>query len=93
LISAEGVMTGANALLATYRELISNFYDKMTPCYITFEGALAVVDILDRFTAKRDAADFTGVAMTAGESFSLHLRGTYEFQDDKIRKVLIERNQ
>jgi hypothetical protein len=93
LTSAEGVIKGADALLATYQELIANFYDKMTPCYIAFEDGSAVVDILDRFTAKRDVADFMGVAMAAGESFSLHLRGTYEFQDDKIRKVLIERTQ
>jgi hypothetical protein len=93
LTSAEGIIKGADALLATYRELISQFYDRMTPCYITFEDDSAVVDILDRFTAKRDVEDFMGVAMSAGESFSLHLRGKYEFLDNRIRKIFIDRTK
>jgi SnoaL-like domain len=90
LTSAQGIIKGVDALLAIYRDLIANFYDRMTPSYITFEGESAVVNILDRFTAKRDVEDFMGVSMAAGDSFSLHLRGTYEFLDDKIRKILIE---
>jgi SnoaL-like domain len=90
LTSAQGIIKGIDALLATYRDLISNFYDRMTPCYIAFEGSSAVVNILDRFTAKHDVENFMGVSLAAGESFSLHLRGTYEFLDDKIRKIIIE---
>ena len=90
LTSAQGIIKGADALLATYRNLISNFYDRMTPSYIAIEGASVVVNILDRFTAKHDVEDFMGMSLAAGESFSLHLRGTYEFLDNKIRKIVIE---
>lgn len=92
LTSAEGVIKGVDALLATYQDLITNFYDRMTPCYLTFGDNFAVVDILDRFTAKRDVDDFMGVAMAAGDSFTLSLRGRYEFLDNKMRNITIDRH-
>ena len=90
LTSAEGTMEGVEAILDTYRYLVANFVDRMTPEAITVEGDTAEVKIRDHFTAKQDVADFLGMSLAAGESFELHLRGSYEFEDGLIRRVLIE---
>jgi len=92
LISAQGELLGAAAILATYRFLIEQFYDRMTPERIVIDGDTAVVDITDIFTAKRDVADFMGVALRAGETLELRLRGTYTVaaNDKKFTRIVIE---
>ncbi|HSB96860.1 MAG TPA: nuclear transport factor 2 family protein [Spongiibacteraceae bacterium] len=94
LISAQGELRGAAAILATYRFLTEQFYDRMTPEQIVIDGNTAVVDIIDIFTAKRDVADFMGMALRAGETLELRLRGTYTVaaavNDKKFTRIVIE---
>jgi hypothetical protein len=90
--SATGVLHGIDAVLSTYREIISNFYDKMTPSYIAIKNGQATVNIFDRFTAKCDVDDFMGQSFKTGDSFSLHLTAAYEFLDGKICKIEISIN-
>ena len=92
VISATGVLQGINAAVGVYRDITSNFYDKMTPNYIAIRDGAATVDIFDRFTAKHDVEEFMGQSFTAGDSFSLHLTATYEFLDGKIRRIEITIN-
>ncbi len=92
LTSEAGVMKGAEAVLATYRQIIGIFHDKMTPTSIHIDGQIAIVAIIDRFTAKVDVEDFLGMQVAAGESFELKLRGTYEADSDNLfRTIVIER--
>lgn len=90
LSSAEGTMEGVDAILDTYRYLVANFVDQMTPEAIEVSVDSARVRIRDRFTAKQDVADFLGRSLAAGESFELLLEGRYEFEDGLIRRVSIE---
>ncbi len=90
LTSAEGVMRGADEVLATFRSLTAIFHDKMTPQRITVDGDEAVVEILDNFTAKCDIDDFMGMALKEGDTFALNLRGTYRAQDGRFKTITIE---
>jgi ketosteroid isomerase-like protein len=90
LVSAQGELRGADAILETYAFLIGQFFDHMTPTRIDIEGNRAVVDIADVFTAKRDVADFMGVALQEGEKLELLLRGTYTVEHDRFVWIEIE---
>ena len=90
LVTEEGARHGAENLLATYRGLIAQFHDNMTPLHISIQENTATVEILARFTAKQPVADFFGFAMLPGESIDLRLRGSYEFMDGKFTRVRIE---
>lgn len=91
LTSAAGVMKGVDAVLATYRQIVSVFHDKMTPTRIDVDGQTAVVYISDCFTAKTAVDDFLGMKVAAGDSFELKLRGVYTFGPDKLfRTIVIE---
>lgn len=90
LQSAAGTLHGAGAVLDTYRAIIADFEDRMTPQSMNFERGLARIGILDRFTARRDVEDFMGRSVAAGESFELQLVGTYRFKDGRISHIEIE---
>jgi ketosteroid isomerase-like protein len=91
LVSKQGELRGAPAILETYRFLTGQFVDRMTPTRIAIDGANAVVDITDVFTAKQDVADFMGVALKRGEALELRLRGTYTVgSDKKFVRIVIE---
>jgi hypothetical protein len=66
----------------------------MMPTQIVIDGDTAVVNITDVFTAKRDVADFMGVALRAGETLELRLRGTYTVvgavNAKKFTRIVIE---
>lgn len=90
LVSAQGELRGADAILDTYRFLTGQFYDRMTPTRIDIDGNRAVVDIVDVFTAKRDVADFMGRALRQGEVLELKLRGTYTAENGRFQRIVIE---
>lgn len=90
LVSAQGELRGADAILETYAFLTGQFFDHMTPTRIDIEDNRAVVEIADVFTAKRDVADFMGMALQEGEKFELLLRGTYTVKDDQFVRIEIE---
>lgn len=89
LTSAQGVMQGRDAILDTYRYLIGTFEDRMTPVGIAIDGDTAEVDIVDRFTARNDVADFMGQSLAAGESFELRLKGRYRAEQGQFREIHI----
>jgi hypothetical protein len=90
LISAQGELRGADAILETYALLTAQFYDHMTPTRIDIDGNRAVVEIADVFTAKRDIADFMGMALSEGEKLELLLRGTYTVEQGRFVRIEIE---
>lgn len=90
LTSAQGVLHGRDAILDTYRHLIGIFEDRMTPLRISVEGDTAEVDIVDRFTAREDVADFMGHSLAAGESFELRLTGRYRSENGQFQDIHIE---
>jgi len=90
LTSAQGVQRGRDAYLATYRQIISAFTDRMTPEDITVDGAKANVKITDRFVAKMDVPDFLGRGFKKGEGFTLKLVGSYTVADGKIATIDIQ---
>ena len=90
LVSAQGELRGADAILETYAFLTGQFFDHMTPTRIDIEGNRAVVEIADVFTAKRDVADFMGMTLQEGEKFELLLRGTYTVEHDRFVRIEIE---
>ena len=90
LVSPGGTLRGAGEVLASYRSLIGMFRDQMQPVAIDIDGATAVVDIIDRFTAKQDVDDFMGMTLARGDSFELHLRGTYTCDGDRFRRIHID---
>ncbi len=87
LVSAQGEQRGRDAYLATYRAIIADFTDRMTPDEITVSGDSAEVKITDRFTARHEVADFLGRSFKAGEGFTLKLLGTYAVRDGKIATI------
>jgi ketosteroid isomerase-like protein len=87
LVSAQGEQRGKDAYLATYRSIIADFIDRMTPDEIAFAGDTATVKITDRFTARRDVADFLGQSFKAGGGFTLKLTGTYKIANEKIARI------
>jgi ketosteroid isomerase-like protein len=88
LVSAQGEQKGKDAYLATYRAIIADFTDRMTPDEITvMDTDRAAVKITDRFTARHDVADFLGRSFKAGEGFTLKLLGTYELRDGTIATI------
>jgi len=87
LVSAQGEQRGKDAYLATYKAIITDFTDRMTPDQITISGDTAEVKITDRFTARHDVADFLGRSFKAGDGFTLKLLGTYEVRDEKIATI------
>lgn len=89
LTSAQGVMQGRDAILETYRYLIGTFEDRMTPLAIAIDGDSAEVEIVDRFTARKDVADFMGQSLAAGESFELRLTGRYRADRGQFREIHI----
>jgi len=89
LVSAAGEQRGREAYLATYRWMIANFIDRMTPERIAPTTDGAVVDIDDHLTARADIADFLGRPVRAGESLTLSLTGRYTIQDGRITRIEI----
>jgi ketosteroid isomerase-like protein len=87
LISAQGEQHGRDAYLATYRAIIADFTDRMTPDEIAVSGDNAEVKITDRFTARHDVADFLGQSFKAGGGFTLKLEGKYRVRDGKIARI------
>ena len=87
LVSAQGEQRGKAAYLATYRGIIADFTDRMTPDEITVNGDTATVKITDRFTARHDVADFLGQSFKKGGGFTLKLFGTYEVKGGKIARI------
>jgi ketosteroid isomerase-like protein len=87
LVSAQGEQRGKAAYLATYRAIIADFSDRMTPETIAVDGDTATVTITDRFTARHDVADFLGQAFKKGQGFTLKLKGTYRAQGGKIAAI------
>ncbi|WP_101756848.1 nuclear transport factor 2 family protein [Oceanicoccus sp. KOV_DT_Chl] len=90
LSSSQGTQVGVDSILDTYRYLISIFNDQMTPEKITIKGDQVEVMISDRFTAKVNVDDFMGMALAAGDSFTLKLRGIYTVVDEKFKTIVIE---
>lgn len=90
LVSAQGELRGADAILDTYRFLTAQFYDHMTPTRIDIDGNRAVVEIADVFTAKADVADFMGTALRKGEKLELLLRGTYTVENGRFVRIVID---
>lgn len=90
LHSAQGVMRGREAILATYRHLVGAFRDRMEPTRIEIKGDTATVDITDRLTAREAVADFMGASLAAGETLTLELRGTYRIENGQFRYILVE---
>ena len=87
LVSAQGEQRGKDAYLATYRAIVADFSDRMTPESIAVDGDTAAVRITDRFTAKHDVADFLGRGFKKGDGFTLKLEGTYRAQGGKIAAI------
>jgi ketosteroid isomerase-like protein len=87
LVSAEGEQHGKAAYLATYRGIIADFTDRMTPDEIAVSGDSATVKITDRFTARHDVADFLGQSFKKGGGFTLKLEGRYRVADGKIARI------
>lgn len=81
---------GRDQLIGTYREMIANFHDKMSPSFIEESEGAVSVQILDTLTAKCDIFDFMGQVVAEGDSLYLKLRGKYEFEDGKIRRISLE---
>jgi hypothetical protein len=87
LVSAQGEQRGRAAYLATYRAIIADFTDRMTPEAIAVDGDKATVRISDRFTAKHDVADFLGRSFAKGDGFTLKLEGTYRARNGRIANI------
>jgi ketosteroid isomerase-like protein len=90
LVSAEGEQHGKEAYLATYRQILALFIDRMTPEEITIAGDAAAIQITDRFTARVDVPDFLGRSFAKGEEFTLRLQGRYQVRDGKIARIEID---
>lgn len=90
LTSAQGVINGIDAVLDTYRAMITMFHDRMTPVAIEIDGDTGVVEINDSFVAKQDIDDFMGMQLSKGQSFELKLRGTYTVEAGRFRNIVIE---
>jgi ketosteroid isomerase-like protein len=89
LVSAAGEQRGLAAYLATYRWMIANFIDRMTPEHIVAGADGAVVNIDDRLTARADIADFLGRPVHEGETVALTLTGRYTIQAGRITRIEI----
>lgn len=89
LVSAAGEQRGRAAYLATYRWMIANFVDRMTPTHIAATTDGAVVDIDDRLQARADIADFLGRPVRADETLILSLTGRYTIQNGCISRIEI----
>ena len=84
LLSSQGIAKGADAVIATYEQLIAMFEDRMTPENIIIDGDFAAVEITDSFTAKIDIEDFLGHALKQGDKLTLNLCAVYQVKNDKI---------
>jgi hypothetical protein len=89
LVSAQGEQRGKDAYLATYRAIIGDFTDRMTPDEIAIDGEKASVKITDRFTAKHDVPDFLGRSFSKGNGFTLKLSAAYEIRSGKMATINI----
>ena len=89
LVSAQGEQHGKAAYLATYRGIIADFTDRMTPDEIAVSGDSAAVTITDRFTARHDVADFLGQSFKKGGGFTLKLSGDYQVKEGKIARITV----
>ena len=87
LVSSQGEQRGRDAYLATYRAIIADFTDRMTPDEIAIDGDTATVKITDRFTARHDVPDFLGRSFAKGDGFTLKLTGTYGIRNGKIATI------
>jgi ketosteroid isomerase-like protein len=91
LVSAEGEQAGREALLATYRFITERFIDRMTPQRMLIDGDEAAIQIVDRFEAKQDVADFLGGSFRRGDTFTLNLCGWYRLEQGRIKRIAIYR--
>ena len=87
--SAQGEQTGKEALLGTYRYIISMFKDQMTPKNILVEGVQAAIEIQDRFEAKQGVDDFLGQKFSKGDTLELNLCGIYKVEGTRIKEITI----
>ncbi|MFS0897371.1 nuclear transport factor 2 family protein [Mycolicibacterium litorale] len=85
--SAAGVQHGRAAYLQTYRYMIGQFVDRMTPRDIQVDGAVATVQITDELTARADIPDFMGASLREGQSMTLDLLGRYTVMDGRIAEI------
>lgn len=91
LVSSEGEQRGREALLATYGFITERFIDQMTPQRILIDGNEAAIQIVDRFEARQDVADFLGGSFRRGDSFTLNLCGWYRVEAGRIKHIAIYR--
>lgn len=91
LVSGQGEVKGREAMLQTYHYITSQLRDQMTPTRIFIDGDRAAVEITDVFTAKTDIADFLGVALKQGESFTIKICGVYRVENGKLKQITIYR--
>ena len=89
LVSAAGEQRGREAYLATYRWMIGNFIDRMTPERVVATPDGAVVDIDDHLTARADIADFLDRPVRAGETMTMTLSGRHTIQNERITRLEI----
>ncbi|MFP1155468.1 nuclear transport factor 2 family protein [Mycobacterium sherrisii] len=82
-----GVQNGRDAYLQTYRYMIDQFIDRMTPQRIEVDGTVAIVHITDVLTARADITDFMGMCLSAGQSMTLNLQGRYTVADGQIAEI------
>lgn len=87
LRSGQGEIAGRDAYLETYRMMIGNFVDKMTPDAIATEGEVTTVRIADRLLARHAVPDFFGRPVQHGEEILLALIGRYTIRDGLIRRI------
>ena len=89
MVSAAGESHGVDAILDTYRYLIANFHDQMTPESIAIDGDTGVVRIVDHFRAKQPVEEFFGRRFAPGDEMTLCLVGTYTVRDGRFSRVEI----
>lgn len=80
---------GKTAVLETYSYIQNLFEDRMILHSVFVQGSSAVVELENRFVAKKDIANFLGRDLKAGESFVMPLVGEYTFSGGKISNVNI----
>jgi len=87
--SSQMEQTGKDAMLGTYRYIISILRDQMTPKNIIVQGDHAAVEIHDRFEAKEDIDDFLGQKFSKGDTLELSLCGIYRVEGNRIKDITI----
>lgn len=82
---------GKASVLETYRYIQRMFEDRMTVNSVFVQGDKAVVEIENRFVARRDAESFLGRDLKQGESFVMYVIGEFTFANGEITEVIISK--